>query len=259
LAGFRLDGRTAIVTGASSGLGVRFAQVLHAVGADVVLAARRADRLRAVAETMPGSVVVVTDVADAEQRDELVDVAVATFGRVDVLVNNAALYNDTRLTVADYDTQVAEFHRALGACVTGAYHCTAAFLPGLRAAGGGNIVNMLTDHVLPGYLITGYAATGYDVAKFGLWRLTESWAVELAPLGIRVNGLSFGATDTPMLRGVSIEHAEKGMKPSDVAQAVLNVLAHGPGGPTGQMYVFGMTRASRQEHLAGIAAIAPPA
>ena len=197
------------------------------------------------------------DVGDPAAVKAVAAEALARFGRVDLLVNNSALWNDTRLTAGDYDAQVAAFHRALGACATGAFHCTAAFLPGLRAAGGGNVVNMLTDHVLAGHYITGAAATGYDVAKFGLWRLTESWAVELAPLGIRVNGLSFGATDTPMLRGVSVELAEKGMTPADLAQAVFNVLAHGPGGPTGQTYVFGMTRAPRAEHLAGIAAIAP--
>jgi NAD(P)-dependent dehydrogenase (short-subunit alcohol dehydrogenase family) len=152
---------------------------------------------------------------------------------------------------------VAAFHAALGACATGGFHCAAAFVPAMRAVGGGNIVNVLTDHVLPGHYITGYPATGYDCAKFSLWRLTESWAVELQPHGIRVNALSFGATDTPMLRGVSAALADVAMMPSDIVQAVLNVLAHGPGGPTGQTYAFGMSRDSREQHLASIAAIGP--
>jgi len=256
-----LTGQVAVVTGSAVGIGRGVCVALAERGADVVAidldGVGNEATAAAVAAAGRAAVVRTCDIADAAAVKAVADEVLARFGRVDLLVNNAALWNDTRLTAGDYDTQVAAFHRALGACATGAFHCTAAFLPGLRAAGGGNVVNMLTDHVLPGHYITGYAATGYDVAKFGLWRLTESWAVELAPLGIRVNGLSFGATDTPMLRGVSAELADQGMKPADLAQAVCNVLAHGPGGPTGQTYVFGMTRAPRDEHLAGIAAIAP--
>ena len=91
LALFRLDGRVAIVTGASSGLGDRFARVLHAVGATVVLAARRADRLAALAADLDGAVVIPTDVADAEAREQLVAETVRRCGTVDVLVNNAGI------------------------------------------------------------------------------------------------------------------------------------------------------------------------
>lgn len=256
-----LTGQVAVVTGSAVGIGRGVCVALAEAGADVVAididVAENAVTAELVRAHGRQPLVVTCDVGDAAAMKSAAEQTMERFGRVDLIVNNAALYNDTRLLSGDYDTQVAAFHAALGACVTGAYHCTAAFLPGLRAAGGGNVINMLTDHVLPGYLITGYAATGYDVAKFGLWRLTESWAVELAPLNVRVNGFSFGATDTPMLRAVSVEAAEKGMRPADLAQAVFNVLAHGPGGPTGQNYVFGMTKATREEHLAGIAAIAP--
>ena len=258
-----LSGQVVVVTGSAVGIGRGLCVAFAERGAEVVAIdvdeAENAVTAAAVRAAGREPLVLACDVGDPAQVKAAADAVLTRYGRVDVLVNNAAVWNDTRLAAGDYDAQVAAFHRALGGCVTGGFHCAAALLPGLRAAGGGNIVNMLTDHVLPGHYITGYPATGYDVAKFGLWRLTESWAVELAPLGIRVNGLSFGATDTPMLRGVSAELADKGMTPADLAQAVFNVLAHGPGGPTGETYVFGMTRATRAEHLAGIAAIAPTA
>ena len=217
-----LSGQVVVVTGSAVGIGRGLCVAFAQRGADVVAidvdAAENAVTAAAVRAAGHEPLALACDVGDPVQVKAAADAALARFGRIDVLVNNAAVWNDTRLAAGDYDGQVAAFHRALGGCVTGGFHCAAAFLPGLRAAGGGNIVNMLTDHVLPGHYITGYPATGYDVAKFGLWRLTESWAVELAPLGVRVNGLSFGATDTPMLRGVSAELADKGMTPADLAR-----------------------------------------
>ena len=92
---FRLDGKVAIVTGASSGLGVAFAQALAEAGADVVLGARRVDRLEETAQLVRDAgrrvVAVATDVADPEQCQALVDAAMAELGRVDVLVNNAGV------------------------------------------------------------------------------------------------------------------------------------------------------------------------
>ena len=88
-AGFRLDGRVVLITGTSSGIGVRFARVLHAAGAQVVMAARRLDRLDALASELPGSVAVQADVSVPDECARLVDHVVTRLGRVDVLVNNA--------------------------------------------------------------------------------------------------------------------------------------------------------------------------
>src|SRR6476660_2790627 len=89
LAAFRLDGKVAIVTGASAGLGARFARVLDAAGARVVLAARRADRLEALAADLRDAHVVACDLAEDGAPAALVANAVQQFGRIDVLVNNA--------------------------------------------------------------------------------------------------------------------------------------------------------------------------
>lgn len=88
-AGFRLDGRVVLITGTSSGIGVRFGRILHAAGAQVVMAARRLDRLDALAAELPGSVAVQADVSSPEECARLVERVTSQFGRVDVLVNNA--------------------------------------------------------------------------------------------------------------------------------------------------------------------------
>ena len=88
---FRLDGKVAIVTGASSGLGARFARVLHAAGAQVAVTARRLDRLETLVSELPGAFAVQCDVADAAQREALVAQVVNHFGTVDILVNNAGV------------------------------------------------------------------------------------------------------------------------------------------------------------------------
>src|SRR3954447_6059952 len=89
LPSFRLDGRVAIVTGASSGLGERFARVLSAAGAAVVVAARRGERIEALAADLRDAVAFVCDITDNRDLDALVAMTVDRFGRVDVLVNNA--------------------------------------------------------------------------------------------------------------------------------------------------------------------------
>ena len=91
LAAFRLDGQVALVTGASSGLGERFARVLHAAGAAVVVAARREERLAALVGELPGAVAVAADLSSADERCRLVAEVVERFGTVDVLVNNAGV------------------------------------------------------------------------------------------------------------------------------------------------------------------------
>src|SRR4051794_37268083 len=88
---FRLDGQVAIVTGASSGLGDRFARILHASGATVVLAARRADRLQALADELPGSIAVTADLSSADDRERLMATTIKRCGTVHVLVNNAGI------------------------------------------------------------------------------------------------------------------------------------------------------------------------
>lgn len=246
----------AVVTGSAVGIGRELCRAFAARGMCVLgLDLDAAGNAETAEMVGPAMATVTCDIGDAAAVKAAIDELVARTGRIDVLVNNAAVFGDTRLLSGDYDRQVAAWHRAMDACSNGAFHCTAAAAPVMAAGGGGTVVNMITDHIRPTHaLVNGYA-TGYDATKFALWRLTEGWAAELAPVGIRVNGLAFGATDTPMLRGVSPRLADTAMRASDMADAALAIVDQGPDGPTGQVWDVGFTGTPRDEYLAQIAAI----
>jgi NAD(P)-dependent dehydrogenase (short-subunit alcohol dehydrogenase family) len=253
--------RVAIITGAATGIGRGIALALAADGVriaafDIDLLGNAATIAQLKREGGEG-IAIDCDVTDKAQVRRAVGETVARFGRIDVLVNNAAVYLDTSLTRGTFESQTRAWDESLAVCAFGTYYCTRAAVPFLRESRDGNVVNVITEHVKEGHLMTGMPASGYDCAKWAQWRLTETWAVELGPLGIRVNALCMGATDTPMLRAVSVPIAEAGMKSEDVGQAVRNVLAHGPGGPTGQSYLFGATGTPRARSLEQIAALAP--
>lgn len=244
-----LEGKVAVITGSAEGIGRGLAIGMAEEGADVALldidAANNAETARLVRAFGRKALSLDCDIADKRQVRRAMHDAVQAFGRIDVLVNNAAIYGDTRLTVGTFESQSALYERSLDVCALGGYYCTLAAVPAMRLAGGGNVINIITEHIKEGHMYTGAPATGYDSAKWVQWRQTESWAVELKPYGIRVNALCHGATDTPMLRAFARIDPEKVMLPEDVALAALNVIRQGPDGPTGQAFVFGYSGSGR--------------
>lgn len=174
--------------------------------------------------------------------------------RIDLLANNAAIWNNSSLTGGDYDRQTAAFEQALRSCTIAAFCCAMAAVPLLAKSLNANIVNLNADHLDEDRALTHIAgASGYDCAKFGLSRLTRSWALELAALGIRVNELCFGAVDTPMLRAVDPALAEMGMRAEDIATAVLHIVDQGPIGITGRSCQFGFSGTPRDQSRRQIA------
>ena len=187
LAPFRLDGRVAIVTGASSGLGARFAQVLHAAGATVVVAARRADRLDAlVAELGERAHAVECDVTvDADCR-RLVDEAVAVGGGLDILVNNAGTTYPGPAETEPPD----EFRRVIDVNLTSVFVLSQLAFEPLSASGHGSIVNIAS--VLGLVASTPIKQASYTASKGGVVNLTRELACQWARKGVRVNALAPG-------------------------------------------------------------------
>jgi NAD(P)-dependent dehydrogenase (short-subunit alcohol dehydrogenase family) len=185
---FDLAGRVAIVTGASVGLGRRFARVLHAAGATVVVAARRAERLEALAEELGDRIVpVATDLADRGARQALVDAAVeAGGGRLDLLVNNAGISWIGPAEEEDLDT----FEEVVEVNLTALFHlCQASFGP-MVASGGGTIVNVASILGLVGG--TPVKQAGYCASKGAVVNLTRELGAQWARKGVRVNAIAPG-------------------------------------------------------------------
>jgi NAD(P)-dependent dehydrogenase (short-subunit alcohol dehydrogenase family) len=185
---FRLDGRVAIVTGASSGLGVVFAQVLAEAGADVALGARRVDRLSSTKELVEGqgrrALAVATDVAKPEDCQKLVDATMETFGKVDILVNNAGIgtaYPATRETPE-------QFRSVIDVNLNGCYWMAQAC--GRNMKPGSSIINVSS---ILGLSTAGLPQAAYVASKAGLIGLTRDLAQQwTGRKGIRVNALAPG-------------------------------------------------------------------
>ena len=185
---FRLDGKVAIVTGASAGLGVAFAKALAEAGADVVLGARRADRLddtKALVESVGRKAVAVrADVAEPADCQALTDAAVAAFGRVDILVNNAgvgAAYPATKET-PEHFRQVIDVN--LNGCYWMAQACGRVMQPGSSIINISSILALTT---------AGLPQAAYSASKAGLIGLTRDLAQQWGGRrGIRVNALAPG-------------------------------------------------------------------
>ena len=202
---FRLDGKVALVTGAGKGIGAGIARTYAEMGADLVLAARTASDLEAVATDIEGlgrrALAVPTDVMVPEQRRALVEATLAEFGGVDVLVNNAGGFPPRPAL----DTSVEHFDAAFQFNVSTAYDMSVALAPTL-AERDGNIVNISS--------IAGHKPascfSAYGTAKGALSLLTRELAQEFAPK-IRVNAIAVGSTRTDALNTVLNDEIERTM------------------------------------------------
>ena len=186
--------RAALVTGASSGIGLAVAHVLGEAGYALTVTSRRPEKLDAAAAELRGHGYEVTDVAANVADYEEVAFVVAhhrdAYGRLDVLVNNAGIEKSQPLLEIDE----ASWDRTLAVDLKGPFLCLQAAARRMKDSGGGSIVNISSIHEdfpFPSY-------TPYAAAKGGLRMLMRNAALELAPLGIRVNNIAPGAIATPI-------------------------------------------------------------
>jgi 3-oxoacyl-[acyl-carrier protein] reductase len=193
---FDLTGRTALVTGASQGLGQRFARVLAEHGAKVALAARQVEKLDALADAIEAdggkAVSVALDVTDRGMIEAALDEAEKVLGPVDILINNAGI----AVSKAVLDQSEADWDRVLDTNLKGAFFVAQAAARRMAARGGGAIVNIAS---VLAFEVVGHLAP-YAAAKGGLWQLTRSMALELARKNVRVNALAPGYIVTEINR-----------------------------------------------------------
>lgn len=193
LAVFRLDGKVAILTGASSGLGARFARVLDGAGAKVVLAARRVERLQALAGELSDALPVGCDIAEEGAADALVEATAERYGAVDLVINNAGI---TTVTPALRESP-EEFRRVVEVNLVGPFVVSRAAAALMREQGrGGSIVNIASAASFASSTVLPQAA--YVASKTGVRGLTRELALQWARYGIRVNAMAPGMFPSEM-------------------------------------------------------------
>ena len=188
---FRLDARTALVTGASRGIGAGIARALDQAGARVGLAARNRSAAEAVAAGLENDpVVLVADLEEAEAPAALAAAALDALGHVDILVNNAALA--ARAPTVELDAALID--RLYAVNVRAPLLLISALIPGMQHRGAGSIINVSS--------VSGVVGTprraAYAATKGAMDAATRSLAVELGPAGIRVNSVAPGVVDTDL-------------------------------------------------------------
>lgn len=251
----RVEGKVVVITGGNSGVGATAAQLLAKEGAKVVISARREAQLEAVAEKIRAAggeaLAVTADISKHVDADNLVRQAVNTFGKIDVLVNDAGVLEEglkpiDKVTDEDLD-------RILSINTKGTIYCTRAAVNAMKDLGGGTIVNIAS---VAGVIGSGGAA--YVASKASIIGLTMHTALRFVGQGIRCNVICPGSIATPMLASANPENQDADMfgqmlkhsdlkagicTPTDIANIILFLASDESRAVTGQKIIadFGST------------------
>ncbi len=225
--GFRLDGQTALVTGAATGIGFAVAELFAAQGATVVLLDRSAE-VTAAAARLPGKHLgLVCDVTDRVQIERAVAEATAQFSGIDILVNNAGV----ALLEMAFDLSESDWDTTLAINLTAAFFLSRAVAHGMRERGAGRIVNLASQ----ASVVAIERHVAYCASKAALVSMTQVLAVEWAPFGITVNAVSPTVVETELGKKAWAGEAGVAMKkkipvgrfaqPEEVASAILYLVS----------------------------------
>ena len=201
---FRLDDTVVVITGASAGLGERMARVMHAVGATVVISARRQERLEALADELgrDRATPIAADMADEDDRERLIAETIETHGRVDVLVNNAGITE----VVGIEEESLELFRRVLEINTTAVWHLSKLSAPSMIERGGGSIINVAS--MLGHVGATPVKQANYCASKGAVVNMTRELALQWARKGIRVNALCPGWFPSEMTEPMQEERSQ---------------------------------------------------
>ena len=202
----KLDGKVAIVTGGARGIGAEIATAFAAEGADIVIAdllgaEAAAPVLSSIAESGRRSLLLQTDVSDEQQVRAMVGAALAEFGRVDILVNDAGIFSQSHFV----DLDVAEWDRVISVNLRGVFLCTRFVLPGMLERKSGKIINIASQLGQIG----GIEMVHYSASKAGVIGLTKALAREVSAQGIHVNAIAPGPILTDMMAEETEEWAAR--------------------------------------------------
>jgi len=216
----RLNQKTAIVTGGGTGIGRGIALALAQEGARLVLCGRRLERIQSVAsevQAMGGEALAVqADVSHEQDVARLTQAAIETYGRVDILVNNAAVFEDGEL----HALSIESWDRVMAVNLRGAYLCIRQVLPLMRAQRSGQILNISSESGIEYYRGDG----AYGLSKHALNDLGEYVQRENQDFNIRVNTICPGMVVTEMTKGSPGLNEEKCLYPEDIADLAIWLL-----------------------------------